>query len=195
MRWWLAEHQQDIDCAGLIRQLGQLTDYIQSELLPRLATSVRMVIASRFPLGLAWSRNELWNKVIRPLRLEGFSASECRDYLRRRGLKEPRLVERVMSAAGNTRWLFRWRQNLALRFGVRRIRHRSGVALAVRAMVERLLDEVKDRDLRNLLEACLAFASSTKPIGGGQRSRRYQRSVWPLCQLSIVSQRSTADAP
>jgi len=169
-------------------QLGQLTDYMQSELLPRLATSVRVVIASRFPLGLAWSRNELWTKVIRPLRLEGFSASECRDYLRRRGLKEPRLVERVMSAAGNNPLALSLASDLALRFGVREFATAPEWRLAVRAMVERLLDEVKDRDLRNLLEACLAvrqFDEATLEAVSGRDD--ISEAFGRLCQLSIVS--------
>src|ERR1700737_4816645 len=68
-------------------ELGELTEYLQSDFLPNLDTSVRVVIAGRYPLGLAWSRNELWRKLIRPLRLEGFTASEGRDSLARRGLR------------------------------------------------------------------------------------------------------------
>jgi len=169
-------------------QLGQLTDYIQSELLPRLATSVRVVIANRFPLGLAWSGAEPWNKVIRPLRLEGFSPLESRDYLARRGLEEPSLVDSVINAAGNNPLALSLAADLALRFGVRDFPSAPEWRLAVRALVDRVLVEVSDPQLRNLLEACLAvrqFDEATLAAISGRDD--IGTDFDQLCQLSIMS--------
>jgi hypothetical protein len=168
-------------------QLGELTDYLQSEFLPRLATSVRVVIASRFPLGLAWNRNELWNKVIRPLRLEGFSTTESREYLGRRGLAEPSLIDRVMNAAGCNPLALSLAADLALRFGVRDFPSAPEWRLAVRALVDRMLAEVREPQLRDLLEACLAvrqFDEATLSAISGRDD--IGAAFAQLCRLSMM---------
>jgi len=168
-------------------QLGELTDYLQTELLPRLATSVRVVIASRFPLGLAWNRNELWNKVIRPLRLEGFSTAESRDYLGRRGLAEASLIDRVMKAAGCNPLALSLAADLALRFGVRDFPSAPEWRLAVRALVDRMLVEVREPQLRDLLEACLAvrqFDEATLSAISGRDD--IGAAFAQLCRLSMM---------
>jgi AAA ATPase-like protein len=168
-------------------QLGELTDYLQTELLPRLATSVRVVIASRFPLGLAWNRNELWNKVIRPLRLEGFSTAESRDYLGRRGLAEPSLIDRVMKAAGCNPLALSLAADLALRFGVRDFPSAPEWRLAVRTLVDRMLVEVREPQLRDLLDASLAvrqFDEATLSAISGRDD--IGAAFAQLCRLSMM---------
>ena len=59
-------------------ELEHLTGFLQQELLPRLDTEVKVVIAGRRPLILAWRRADAWPKIVRLLPLECFSASESR---------------------------------------------------------------------------------------------------------------------
>jgi hypothetical protein len=168
-------------------ELGELADYLQSEFLPRLDTSVRVVIAGHYPLGLALSRNELWHALIRPLRLEGFSAAETRDYLRRRGLTEPGLVRQVVDAAGHNPLAVSLAADLALRFGVRDFASAPEWRLVIRSLVERLLIEVREPRLRELLEACAAvrqFDEATLAAVSGCDD--VSAAFGQLCQLSFV---------
>jgi energy-coupling factor transporter ATP-binding protein EcfA2 len=169
-------------------ELGELTDYLQSELLPGLDTRVRVVIAGRYPVGLAWSRSELWHTLIRPLRLEGYSAAETHEYLHRRGLTEPGLVRQVVDAAGNNPLALSLAADLALRFGVRDFGSAPEWRLVVRSLVERLLVEVRDPRLRELLEGCAAvrqFDEATLAAVSGCDD--VSAAFGQLCQLSFVS--------
>lgn len=79
-------------------ELEPLTRYLQAEFLPHLDSAIRLVIAGRYPLAVAWSTDGTWHKLIRSLPLEGFSTEESLSYLLQRGLREPQLVERLLSA-------------------------------------------------------------------------------------------------
>jgi len=169
-------------------QLGDLTDYVQAELLPRLMTSVRLVIAGRYPLGLPWSGNESWHKLIQPLRLGAFSPSESREYLRRRGLDEPHLVNEIIRAAGSSPLALSLAADLSLRFGVHDFESAPEWRLIVRSLLERLLVEVRDPQLRELIEACVAvrqFDEATLAAITGRTD--ISVAFAKLCQLSIVS--------
>jgi hypothetical protein len=169
-------------------ELGEFADYLQSDFLPRLSTGVRVVIAGRYPVGLAWGQNELWHALIRPLRLELFTAAETRDYLRRRGLTDPGLVRQVGRAAGNNPLAVSLAADLVLRFGVREFASAPEWRLVVRSLVERLLLEVSDPALRELLEACAAvrqFDEATLAAVSGCHD--VSAAFGRLCQLSFVS--------
>jgi hypothetical protein len=79
--------------------LTGLSRFLQEELLPRLSTEVRMVVAGRHALGQIWSRAP-WHALIRPLPLNSLSANESRRYLERRGVTSPETAEQVMRATG-----------------------------------------------------------------------------------------------
>jgi hypothetical protein len=168
-------------------QLGDLTGYLQAELLPRLSTRVRVVIAGRYPLGLAWSGNEAWYKLIRPLRLGPFTASESREYLRRRGMDDPHRVNEILRAAGTSPLALSLAADLSLRFGVNDFESAPEWRLIVRALLERLLGEVRDPQLRELIEACVAvrqFDEATLAAITGRTDIGV--AFAQLCQLSIV---------
>jgi hypothetical protein len=129
-------------------QLGELTDYMQTELLPRLSTRVRVVIGGRYPIGLAWSGNEAWYKLIRPLRLGPFTDTESREYLRRRGADEPHQVNAILRAAGTSPLALSLAADLSLRFGVHDFESAPEWRLIVRALLERATTPGIDRGLR-----------------------------------------------
>jgi len=168
-------------------QLGDLTEYVRAELLPRLTTRVRVVIAGRYPLGLAWSGNESWHKLIRPLRLGAFSSSESREYLRRRGVHEPEVVNAILRAAGSSPLALSLAADLSLRFGVHDFESAPEWRLIVRSLLERLLVEVSDPRLRELIEACVTvrqFDEATLAAITGRTD--ISVAFAQLCQLSIV---------
>jgi hypothetical protein len=166
---------------------GEVSNYLHSEFLPSLETNVRVVIAGRYPVGLAWSRNELWHALIRPLRLEGFSVREAEDYLHRRGLTEPKLVRQVVDAAGNNPLAISLAADLALRFGVRDFCSAPEWRLIVRLLVERLLAEVSDPRLREILEACAAVRQFDEvTLAAVSGCNDVSVAFGQLCQLSFV---------
>jgi hypothetical protein len=106
----------------------------------------------------------------------------------RRGLNEPQLIEQVVAAAGDNPLALSLAADLALQFGVRDFASVPEWRLVVHWLVERLLAEVNDPSLRNLLEACIAvrqFDETTLAAVSGQDN--ITSAFEQLCQLSIVS--------
>ena len=66
--------------------LTELTRYVLDEFLPRLDSSVRVVIAGRSPLRQVWQRDAAWQRIVRPLPLEALPTDQARTYLGQRGL-------------------------------------------------------------------------------------------------------------
>src|SRR5438067_12114462 len=77
---------------------GSLAHWLQKELLARLETSVKVVIAGHARLELVWHQEAGWRSLIHPLPLTGLAPAECRTYLARRGLHAPTLVEQIVQA-------------------------------------------------------------------------------------------------
>src|SRR5918912_197214 len=65
--------------------LTELTRYLLDEFLPRLDSTVRVVIAGRSPLRQVWSRDAAWQRIVRPLPLEALPTDQARTYLDLRG--------------------------------------------------------------------------------------------------------------
>jgi hypothetical protein len=147
-----------------------------------------VAIAGRYQIGLAWNRSELLHGIVRPIQLQNFSRAETRDYLGRRGLDDPQLVEQVIAAAGDNPLALSLAADLARQFGLREFASAPEWRLAVRWLVERLLSEVRDPSLKDLLEACIAvrqFDEATLAAVSGRDD--IGAAFEQLSQLSIVS--------
>lgn len=168
-------------------ELGQLTRYLQDEFLPQLDSALKIVIAGRYPLEAAWSRDEFWRSLIRPLPLQGFSDDESRVYLRRRGLKEQRVVKQIGKVAGGYPLALSLAADLALQFGSRDIAAAPEWRLALRALVERLLQDSDDPTLRELLEACAVVRQFDEAMLAAVAGRADVSDAFArLCRLSVV---------
>lgn len=166
--------------------MTDLTPYLRDELLPRLDTRVKVVIAGRYPLGHAWSRHEMWRKLIRPLQLGGFAAAESRAYLERRGLSG-RVVDQIVSATGGQPLALSLAADLARQFGERDFASAPEWRLVIRGLVERLLSDVADPVLRELLEACAVVREFDEATLAAVALRPdIGRAFNQLCGLSIV---------
>ncbi|MFI5265941.1 MAG: BTAD domain-containing putative transcriptional regulator [Chloroflexota bacterium] len=167
--------------------LGRLTRYLQEQLLPRLSDNVRIVIAGRYPMGGAWRISGDWLKLIRPLRLVRFAHEESRGYLRRRRLTDSNLVEQVIEASGGHPLALSLAADLVVQLGVRDIAAAPEWHLIVRSLVEQLLREVPNRQLRRLVEACAVvrhFDEATLAAISDQDDSGV--AFGRLCQLSFV---------
>ena len=132
-------------------ELEDLTPFLQRELLPKLDTGVRVVIAGRYPLGRAWAP---WQKLIRPLAVRSLTREESEALLARRGIGDPGLVEEIIGAAGGLPLALSLAADMVQQLGVRRFQSGQEWPLVVRQLVEQLLEDVRDPAMRELLDAC-----------------------------------------
>ena len=132
--------------------LIDLTGFLMGELVPRLDVGVKVVVAGRYSLARAAGRRP-WAKLVRPMPLEGLSSAESRTYLSRRGITGS-LADQVQAVAGGYPLALTLAADLATQLDVADFGAAREWPLAVRAMVETMLREVPDPDLRTLLEAC-----------------------------------------
>lgn len=130
-------------------ELGALTHVLQDQFLPRLRRTVKVVISGRQPLGMAWSA---WRPVVRSIGLTGFGPEASRAYLRVRGIG-PELENEITRAAGGSPLALSLAADMAKQLGVREFEAAPEWRMALRSLVDDLLRDVKNQDLRLLLEA------------------------------------------
>jgi hypothetical protein len=135
-------------------ELGDLRRYVQEEFLPCLDSEVKLVLAGRYPLAEAWGADSPWRRLVQAVPLDGLNAAESAEYLRRRGLEETALRERVARAAGGNPLALTLAADLVVEVGARELAAAPEWHLVVRTLVEQLLRDVRDPTLRELLQAC-----------------------------------------
>jgi DNA-directed RNA polymerase specialized sigma24 family protein len=165
-------------------ELEELSRWLQEEFLPNLDTEVRVVVAGRFPLGPGWSD---WQKIIRSTALRGLSGRDVKEYLARRGIEDAVQVQQVQSATGGLPLAVTLAADMVQQLGIKRFEAAPEWRLAVRSLVERLLAEVPDPELREALEACSVVrqfdeATLAATLGREDISVAFDR----LCRLSVV---------
>jgi len=165
-------------------ELEELSRWLQEEFLPNLDTEVRVVIAGRFALGPGWSE---WQKIIRSMPLRGLRPAEVREYLARRGIEDIVLVQQIQAATGGLPLAVSLAADMVQQLGVRRFEAAPEWRLAVRSLVERLLADVRDPDLREVLEACSVVRQFDEPTLAATLHRRdISMAFDKLCRLSVV---------
>ena len=165
-------------------ELEELTRFLQLEFLPKLDTEVRVVVAGRYPLGRGWSA---WQKFVRPLPLRGFSSAETVAFLERRGIGERALVDGIVDATGGMPLAVSLAADMVVQLGVRRFPSAREWPLVVRTLVERLLEDVEDPALRELLEACSVLRQfDEQTLAAVAGSEGIGRAFDRLCRLSVL---------
>ena len=164
--------------------LVDLTRVLQRDVLPRLGTGVRLVIAGRHPLGLAWGP---WRQLVREFSLGGLSAAEVRQYLVRRGIHGTRVLDQAVAAAGGLPLAQSLIADLVLQRRVHDLAKAPEWHRLVRSLVEQLLEDVRDPVLRDLLEAGAVVRQFDEATLVELTDRDDIGSAFAqLCQLSIV---------
>jgi hypothetical protein len=85
-------------------EAGDLQRLVAEELLPLLETSVRVAIAGRVRLSHGWRAERPSRVAIRCIALAGLRPEASRDYLKRRGLTDSRLIEQILAGVGGHPW-------------------------------------------------------------------------------------------
>jgi len=168
-------------------ELFGLTDYLQQDFLPRLATGVKLVIASRCPLASPRIGRDIWHSIVRPLPLPILSPTDCHRYLSRRGVADPPLIDQVVRMTGGNPLALSLAADLVINVGIRDFTSAPEWHLVVRSLAEQLLSEAKDPHLRALLEACMAVRQFDEAALGALAGETNVSAAFDqLCQLSVV---------
>ena len=165
-----------------------LTQFLQQQLLPHLDTSVRVAIATRRPLVLAWHPVDGWQKIVRLISLEGFADAESRCYLLRRGVDSPELIEQLVRATAGNPLALSVAADIVVQFGVRDLTHSSPWRVAARSLIGRLLSEAADDAvLVRALEACsLVRVFDEATLAAMTQENDAALAFDRLCGLSVV---------
>lgn len=168
-------------------EMGALAGYFADEFLAALEPGVKVVVSGRLPIGRAWSRSVPWHQVIKPMPLAALTPTATADFLARRGITEPTLVERVIRATGGQPLALSMAVDLVEQFGVRDITAAPEWRLRLRSLVERLLRDVRDPRLRTLLDACSVVRHFDEPtLAAVSGMDDISGAFDQLCRLSVV---------
>ncbi len=167
-------------------QLGNLTPFLEA-LLGSLAPGVKIVVSGRLPVGRALSKQVPWHRLILPMPLAALSRAETSTLLARNAITDSDLVEQVYAATRGFPLGVSMAVDLAQQFEVRDFDTAPQWRLRIRSLVERLLRDLPDPELRALLDACAVVrhfdeATLSAIAGLDDVGPAFDR----LCQLSIV---------
>ncbi|WP_165452659.1 AAA family ATPase [Paenibacillus thalictri] len=82
-----------------LEESASIEDWLRQRLLPSLSSSIRVVMAGRFPLGDAWGRSG-WSSAIHSIHLQPLSRRAADEYMAARGCLDPGLRLRIKKIAG-----------------------------------------------------------------------------------------------
>lgn len=163
--------------------VGPLTRYLQEELLGRLDQGVKVVLSGRHPLPGAWRE---WRPFVRTMALSGLSRSERRQYLVLRGIEEPALLHQLSDLGGHPLTLS-LAADLVADLGVVDLSDCGEWRVSLRALVEEMLSDIVDPELRELLEAASVLRESDQATLAAVTGRfDISEGFARLCQLSMV---------
>ena len=123
-------------------------------LLESLTPGVPVVAAGRYPMASGHARHERWPLEVRTVELRGLMPEDAQRYLVGRGIEDASLQKEIMDAVGGLPLALSLGADLVTRFGVRRFRAAPEWRMAVQSLVQVLLSEVDDPELKELLEVC-----------------------------------------
>jgi len=165
--------------------LGPVGRYLREDLLPRLSREVRIVIAGRYGLARTWGG--AWAQLLDELVLGPLPRDEARLYLERRGLAEPRLVEQILRVATGQPLALSLAADLAIQHGDIDFEAAPEWQVAVHGLVEQLLRDIAETDLRAALEAASVVRQLDEATLFAVAGRQLDRSTFArLAQLSFV---------
>ena len=166
---------------------GALSGYIHDELLPGLDAGVKVVISGRRPLNEAWARHGVWNALVHPMPLAGLLRGEARAYLGARGLTGARVVTQILQATGGHPLALALAADMTTQLGIADFGAMAEWRLVVSSLAGRLLQEVDDGELRDVIQACSLVRQFDESVLGAVSGRGHVSDAFDrLCHLSVV---------
>jgi hypothetical protein len=131
-------------------EMGSIDAWLRNSLLPLLHTKVAVVIAGRDPLSDKWND---WIEVLHKHELHPFAPADAELYLAKRGVTKPEVVRTILTLTNGLPWA------LTLVTEINNgdeivLKNLSTTPSFGRQVVERFFSQVKDDDLRDVIEAC-----------------------------------------
>ncbi|MPY91834.1 MAG: AAA family ATPase [Acidimicrobiia bacterium] len=143
-------------------RLVALDAWVRGDLLPALAASAIVVLASREPPGPGWRGDPAWRDLLRIVSLRNLSPDECRDYLGRCGVGPAQVVEELVAASHGHPLGLSLLADLVLRAG-----HAALDPLApdlVATLVRQFVEVVPSDRHRRALAACALSRATTEGL-------------------------------
>jgi hypothetical protein len=131
-------------------EMGSVDAWVRNLLLPHLSAKVALVIAGRDPLSDKWND---WTECTQERELRPLSETEAALYLQKRGVTDATMVGLMLTLTNCLPWA------LTLITDVRGEDHSALQQLSTipslgKRVVERFFSQIKDNDLRDVIEAC-----------------------------------------
>ena len=170
-----------------VEDTGGRESALRERLLAHLDARIRVVVGSRRSLSQLWANDALWHQLVRPLLLAGLPPDDIRAYLARRGVTDARLVEQILGLTRGHPLGVSLAADVALRRRLTPLDAAPEWHLAVRSLVNRLLDD-HEAALREFLETASIlrqFDEATLVAVSGHRGEGLTPFA-NLCDLSIV---------
>src|SRR5205085_7322961 len=125
---------------------------------------------------LFWHGPHVGPWLMRDLPLGGLSRADAATYLSRRGLRDPHALAQILHVVNGHPFALTLAADFALQAHSASLERTPAWRLAVRMVVDRLLDEVQPAALRDLLEAAAIVRqfdeAALEAIGGSARAFR-----------------------
>lgn len=130
-------------------EAGSIDSWLRETFFPLLRSDLLIVIAGRYPLGGPWKLSSLWRRLIVNLPLSELQYEEVRTYLRRQGITDESLIDRLwLISSGHPLSL----SLLAVNAGSGQF-HSSVKRETHAELLQYWLEEVPDETLRSLVYA------------------------------------------
>ena len=160
--------------------------HLAVRLLPRLEQEVRLVTAGRFPLGRTWAADSPWRRLVREVVLAGFSPAEGREYLRRRGLVQEPVAQRILAMGGGSPLALSLAADLAVGAGAMHFPAPGQWQRVLGELCDQFLREAPDPQLRELLELGCVVRQFNAGILETLAGRGVGNALDRLAGLSVV---------
>ncbi|MGH2461167.1 MAG: hypothetical protein ACRDIY_20100 [Chloroflexota bacterium] len=168
-------------------EIGAHDRWFRESFLSELDSSVRIVLAGRYPVDRLWTAFVGWSQLIRSLPVGPLTEAAGREYLRRRTIVDEVLAGQIWSFTQGHPLALSLATDLVLRLSLREFTARPERYLVLQNLSRRLLAEVEDRQFRELLEAASMVrqfdeAMLAALVGKSDSGDTFEQ----LSQLSIV---------
>ena len=134
-------------------EMAGLARHLLTRVIPRLDAATRVVVAGRYPLVATDADDTAWPGMVTRMQLVRLDDDDSREYLRRRGVKDPEAAAQAVAVCGGNPLALTLAADLVVAAGANDLRTAGDWETTVRALTERLLRHISHLEIRELLEA------------------------------------------
>jgi hypothetical protein len=163
-------------------EMGSADAWVRNLLLPELNSNIGIVIAGRDPLCDKWND---WIDGIRKWELQPLLETEAVSYLQRRGITERTTIDVMLSLTNRLPWALTLVTELHGE-DTPSLKRLSAIPSLGRRVVERFFSQVKDDNLRDVIEACSLTLTFDADLLAAMLGRDVHQEVRQLQHFSFI---------